>query len=389
MKRATATVIGAVLGAGVLATAAFAQSPLILGDLAVPRGITASADSVLVADQGNGRIIRVAPDGTVTELIGGIPSTQVESPEGLLTVGVTGVIEANGGFFFTTGEAAAEGFQSVYFAVPGVPPVLMADLGAYEEANNTDDDLDRAGNPELLSNPYDLVSDGAGGVFVSDSGANAILHISAEGAITPFAIFPNRENPLFPGVGGPTMDQVPTGLEIGPDGALYLSTLTGFPFPANAARVYRVEDMNGDGDALDDGEIAVFAEGLTTATNLAFDRDGSLLVTEFSTDMLAQAPGRLVRVRDGAVAEVVAAPLISPTGVAVMSDGRIVVNQEFLGLIGEPAAFAAAPPPAPVPAETGNAGESMANDGSVTTIGLALLAAVAIVGAGRRLARAR
>jgi hypothetical protein len=187
------------------------------------------------------------------------------------------------------------------------------------------------------------------------------MHVAANGAISPFAIFTDRPNPLFPAVGGPTMDQVPTGLEIGPDGAVYVATLTGFPFPPGEARVYRLADANGDGDAMDEGETTIFASGLTSATNLGFDSDGSLLVTEFSTNMLKQAPGRLVRVIDGVISEVVRAPLVSPTGLTVLADGRIVVSQEFLNVVGELDALAAGPPGAPAggaitPPNTGDGG---------------------------------
>jgi glucose/arabinose dehydrogenase len=296
---------------------------------------------------------------------------------------VTTAIEFGGTYYFTVGGDGRPGLASVYSVRPGQKPVLLADLGAYEAANNTDGDVDIEGKPEVITNPYDLVTDGAGGLYVSASAANAILHISAAGKISPYAIFPNRPNPLFPALGGPTMDQVPTGIEIGPDGALYVATLTGFPFPNGAALVYRLTDSNNDGDALDVGELTVYASGLTGATNLAFDRDGSLLVTEFSLDFLNQGPGRLVRVRGGAIAEVVAAPLISPTGVAVMKDGAIIVTQEFLGIVSEVnAAAAIASQPAPVagggitPPNAGDGG--LAEDSVAPGAGYAALAAASL-----------
>ena len=373
-----------------VSSSALAQGDLVLTDLTSPRGLTATGPNLLVADQGNGRILRVSPSGSVMVIADGLPSLIEESPEGPQPVGVTSVINVGAAYLYTVGESSSAGFDSVYSVTIGGEPVLIADLKAYEEANNTDGDVDRTGEPELLSNPYDLVSDGGLGLYVSASGANAILHISASGAISPFAVFPNRANPLFPAIGGPTMDQVPTGLEVGPDGALYVSTLTGFPFPTGEARVYRIEDQNDDGDALDDGETTIYASGLTTATNLAFDLDGSLLVTEFSTDMLAQAPGRLVRVVDGAIAEVVAEPLISPTGLAVMRDGQIVVSQEFLGIVAEAnvgAKIASQGPPGGPPPDveikppaTGDAG--LAAAGFSNSASLVLLAVVAVLLSG-------
>lgn len=36
------------------------------------------------------------------------------------------------------------------------------------------------------------------------------------------------------------MESVPTSVAYGPDGALYVSELTGFPFPAGASTIWRV-----------------------------------------------------------------------------------------------------------------------------------------------------
>jgi hypothetical protein len=354
----------AVIVPAVLAISASAQGGLVLTDLQGPRGLSTDGSYLYIAELASGNILRVSQEGSVGVIVSGLPSVIADSPEGPLPTGPSAAISVGDKFFVAVGEArGVAGFDSIYSVTPGQPPVLFADLLAYEQANNVDGDVDMAGEPELLINAYDLVSDNAGGLYVSASGANAILHVSAGGVISPFAIFPNRPNPLFPAIGGPTMDQVPTGLEWGPDGALYVSTLTGFPFPNGEALVYRMVDTDGDGDALEDGETTVYASGLSVATNIAFDSDGSLLVTEFSTNMLEQAPGRLVRVVNGEISEVVAAPLVSPTGVTVFN-GEIIVAQEFVGIVAEAGAGAAIiasmPPPseggAITPPSTGDAG---------------------------------
>ena len=133
-------------------------------------------------------------------------------------------------------------------------------------------------------------------------------------------------------------------MTIGPDKALYVATFTGHPYPRGEARVYRFVDVNDDGDAMDQGEVTVFAQGFSVATDLAFDDKGGLLVTEFSADMLrlvqelghkraAEIPGRVVR-WDNGVISVVAEGLVSPTSVAVV-DGRILVSEEFIGSVTE------------------------------------------------------
>ena len=173
-----------------------------------------------------------------------------------------------------------------------------------------------------------------------------IWRVLPDGALSLYADFPPLDNTT--GEGPAQMDAVPTGLAIGPDGALYAAMLTGFPYPTGAARVHRLEDLNGDGDALDAGENSVAARGLTAATDVAFDAHGAMLVTEFSADMralvelgyaaAAQAPGRLVRLRPNAAQDasldVLADDLISPTAVAVL-DGRIFVSEEFANRVRE------------------------------------------------------
>jgi hypothetical protein len=394
LRVAVIFVVGAMALA--LGSGAFAQNGILLTDLSAPRGLNPAGSDVLVADQGNGRILRVTPLGTVGVVVDGIPFS-IFAEEGTEEIlGVSSAIDVGGTYYYVLGEADEPGFDSVYSVVPGQQPVLIADLGAYEEANNTDGDVDEAGEPELLSNPFDLISDGAGGLYVSASGANAVLHIGPDGTISPFAIFPNRANPMFPAVGGPTMDQVPTGIEVGPDGAVYVATITGFPFPPEAARVYRLEDLNADGDALDDGETTTYAEGLTFATNIAFDQDGSLLVTEFSVDALSEAPGRLVRVVDGAISEVVADPLITPTGVIVTDSGEILVSMEFAGIVADVATaqmISSSPPPGEdggiTPPSTGDGGLAVGG-GAPTLVGFGLLGFAFVVASGwlarRRLA---
>jgi hypothetical protein len=338
--RKTRTITLALLAIAPLCAAAptLAQA-LTVPNLANPRGLSVSDGNLLIAEQKGGRILSVAADGTVSTVAEGIVVGEYTSPEGPTAVGVNSVVKDGDTYFFTVGGSlgSVAGSEAVYSFKAGEAPKVLAYLGAYEKANNTGGDVTPEGKPDIDSNPYSLVADTKGGVFASDPAANAIFHIDSAGTIAIYAQFPDRENPMVGKVGGPTFDQVPTGLTKGPDDALYVSTLTGFPFNSGLARVYRVADNNADGDALDDGETTVYAEGLTTATNLAFDTDGSLLVTEFSTDMLKQAPGRLVRVKDGAITEV-AAGLISPTAVAVLPNGKIVVTQEFPGVVGEIAA---------------------------------------------------
>lgn len=303
------------------------SSPVVVTGLTAPRGLTATEDGgLLIAEVGAGRLLEMSPGGRISVIAEGLPFTLISGPGGRYPAGPAAAISREGEYFYVVGEYTLRGFSELYRLRPGGTP----------EPVTGQEIIDRfPTNP--LTNPYDLVFAPDGGFLVSDAGINTVLHITEEGEISEYVVLGERENPR-PLNGFAMIDVVPTGLSYGPDGALYVASLTGYPYPQGAAYIYRLEEGNGDG-----AEVTVFAEGFTAATDLAFEVDGSLLVTEFSSDMRALAeedlreadriPGRLVRWRDGEL-EVVAEGLVSPTSV-VVTDGRIFVSEEFAGRVSE------------------------------------------------------
>ena len=308
---------------------------VVVTGLSSPRGLAPLDDgSLLIAEVGGGRLLRLSLDGAMDVVYDRIPHT-LDGPEGA-PAGVSAALSMGEAYYYVVGEGSGKEFSELYRLVPGERPERVTGI----------EPLGIRGE-DGLTNPYDLVADGAGGFLVSDAGRNAVRHVSAEGEVTDYALFPDR--PVPGGSAGDTMDVVPTGMTRGPDGALYLASLTGYPYPSGAAYVYRLQDRNGDGDALDEGEVTVYAEGFTAATDLTFDADGTLLITEFSNDMAALVsglsteraaalPGRLVRWRPGngltGRIEAVAVGLVSPTSVAIV-DGRTFVSEELAGRVTE------------------------------------------------------
>lgn len=323
---ASVGLLAAVSTAAILGSLA---SPLVVTGLTAPRGLTPTDEGgLLIAEVGTGRLLEMSPDGELRVIADGLPYAPISGP-GQYPAGPSAVIMRDGAYFYVIGEHFVPGFSELYRLRPGGDP----------EPVTGQEIVNRFGtNP--LTNPYDLVSVPDGGFLVSDSGINAILHISEKGEISEYVAFPGLENPQ-PLNGFSEIDVVPTGLDRGPDGAVYVASLTGFPYPKGAASVYRLENLNGDESSR--GEYSVFAEGFTAATDLAFDEDGSLLVVEFSSDLASleegdvrdaeRFPGRLVRWQDGEMT-VVEDGLVSPTSVAV-ADGRIFVSEEFAGRITE------------------------------------------------------
>lgn len=317
-----------------LATVAVAFTVGLLSDdaspqatgLVRPRGLTPLEDGgMLVAEVGAGRLLRLGPEGALDVIHTGIPHTLDAGPGGSYPSGISAAVFVDGAYYYVVGEYWVPGYSELYRLEPGATP---EPLTGQEIVNRFPT------NP--LTNPYDTVPAPQGGFFVSDSGRNAVFHITMSGSISEYAAFPRRDSPLQDGP--KQMDVVPTGLTLGPDGALYLASLTGYPYPKGEAYVYRLEDSNGDGDASDEGEVTVFARGFTAATDVVFEEDGTLVVTEFTSDMsqliqmggvdmAAQLPGRLVRWREG-ILHTIAEGLVSPTSVAI-ADDRTMVSEEF------------------------------------------------------------
>ena len=222
------------------------------------------------------------------------------------------------------------------------------DFATYEITNNPD-------GGDKVTNPYDLAISGDT-AYVVDGGGNAAYSIKLDGSESkavgiPQKIITDPELPelppgaeLPPGLinvlppdpenpEGPlqiSIQSVPTGGAVGPDGALYVGEYSGFPYPENESRIFRIGD---------DGVPEVFADGFTHITELTFDKDGNLLVLQFSdqsqlTGDLRFLPGSLIQVApDGTRTTLVAAGegLESADGLVIGPDDNIYVTKRGVG----------------------------------------------------------
>lgn len=188
-------------------------------------------------------------------------------------------------------------------------PWLLADLAGYEDRVNP-------AGADKDSNPTGLAASREG-FTVADAGANAVLRVDWRRRIRTVAVLPSRPvtAPPIPGL-PPTvqMQSVPTSAAQSPDGAWYVSELTGFPFPVGASTIWRI----GPG-----GKRSSYATGLTTVTDLAWYR-GRLYAVQLADKGLLGVPagqlptGSLVEVSAGAATHrSVAAGLTAPYGVAM------------------------------------------------------------------------
>ena len=164
-------------------------------------------------------------------------------------------------------------------------------------------------------------------LYVVDAGMNTVTAVAAStGRAVLVSRLPPLPNPLFPDLGGPVMEPVPTGIDISATGDLLVTVLPGFPFPPGAGAVFRIDPTT--------GAFAPLVTGLNSALEV-LEIDGELYVLELSTDFLAGLPGRLLHFVDPAgPPEVLAAPLIGPTGLIYERvRDELIVAETFTGLL--------------------------------------------------------
>ncbi|MGH3423405.1 MAG: ScyD/ScyE family protein [Nocardioidaceae bacterium] len=187
---------------------------------------------------------------------------------------------------------------------------VLADIAGHEAVTNPIDGPD--------SNPASVLRRGSHYV-VADAGGNTVVAANRRGGVRTLAAFPD-------GLDQPPsrnfMQFVPTSAVIGPDGALYVSQLTGFPFPQGGSKIYRVAPGHAP---------QVYATGLTNVTDLAFGQDGCLYAVQISSAGLASGGppiGAVVKVaRNGHGSNtVIADGLFAPYGIAVAWNSAFVTT---------------------------------------------------------------
>ncbi len=269
-----------------------------------------------------GETVTYSETGSVTRVFGGQQS-RIFSGLPTMFVEATGQVEGGpGGIAFSP-----NGALHLMIGYVGVHPDLRftdldpvgyqfgrlislggaVDVAAHEALHNPD-------GAGIESNPWNMAWSG-NGWYVTDAAANALLHVGLDDSISTVAVFPARN------LGGPFPTQsVPTGVAVGPDGAVYVSEMTGFPFPGGGSRVTRVDA---------DGSLSVFADGFTMALDIAFDPAGNLYVLEHDANGLLApgSTGQLWRVgTDGARQMIFSDGLVNPIALAVGPDGALYVS---------------------------------------------------------------
>ena len=261
----------------------------------------------------SGRIVRVAPDGSKTNVARGMIS--LAGRGGPFAAGLHGVSVAPDGTIFGVTGSATPG------DVAGMPRQVRSKVGRLFRASGGAfsavariDRLEHRRNLDNVkgdknSNPYAVLALAANHQIVVDAGANAVLEVR-DGKVSLLSLIPNRR--------GGRRQSVPSSIARGPDGAYYVGELAESSGNGKA-RVWRIPAGGGDAE--------VYRSGFTTISGLAFATDGTMYVTEFALNF-ETLKGRLVQVAPDGSRTVLAGgkKLRAPTGAAVDSTGAVYVS---------------------------------------------------------------
>jgi hypothetical protein len=337
---AVSLVIAIPAGAHTPAPTSSPTSTVLTTAVGAPFNLFVRHGTVLVADGGPGIIGKVKPDGTVKTLVSGAEGT-------------SGVALSRDGKYLAythTVGGPPEGITDSGVTIDGPRSfTAKADTLAYEKLHNPDsaihygvdnpsqcvqDAFAKVGFPvsytgAIDSHAYSLATYGKD-FLLADAGANAVLRITKAGKISTVAVFPAQPTKITAAAAsslglascviGVTykFEAVPTDVEVGKDGYLYVTTLPGGPEdPSLGARgkVYKVNPWTGKAWAV--------ASGLLGPTNLAIS-GGKLYVAEAFA-------GRISVIKNGKVSEFLPLP-----GALAIEAGRHGTLYAATGIFGPP-----------------------------------------------------
>jgi len=228
----------------------------VASGLVSPMGLETDANgNIWICETGtgynDGKVVVVKPSGEVYDAIvhmSSMPnalSGEIEGPAHLLLdSGKLYVLAAN--YLYTVDVSNFK---------PGNTPLDATSL-QYEDVGSFSLSYPWV-NDANDTHPYNLTKGPDGDLYISDAGANGILHRKGAGVYSVVAEIPGIANPLP--FGPPQIQGVPTGIIY--DGHDFLvTTLLGFPFPSGYARIYKVSRS---------GDVSVYQEGFTSLTDIA------------------------------------------------------------------------------------------------------------------------
>jgi len=289
-----------------------------------PLGVAVDkAGNVYVADFGNDALRRITPDGAVTTLAG--------------AAAVHGAADGAGAAasFNAPDGVAADGLGNVYVADAGNHTIRMispaGEVTTLAGQAGTEGSADGVGAAATFREPHGVAVDGAGNVYVADSGNSTLRRIGKGGEVTTLAGAPGNPGSAD-GTGSAAQFQGPLGLALDAEGNLLVADAGNNTLRrvTPAGVVTTLAGNPGAGGSADGpGPLATF----NFPVGLAVDGSGNLYVADSgnrtlrvcspsgAVTTLAGTAG-LAGSQDGTGA---AAGFGDPRGVAVGGDGCLYV----------------------------------------------------------------
>jgi hypothetical protein len=271
-----------------------------------PFNLAVRGNRLLVADGGTSTLSRVLSNGSLR--------TVARGPAGGEVAGAA--ISRNGrytAYTTTVHPSPEENAQGTLHILGPHGSKLTVDVARYEDRRNPDkvnhygststDPCVTAALPKVThgpaaytgmkdSHPYSVTAYGRSSWIVADAAGNDLLKVNARGRISTLAVLPVQ--PLLitaemaGGLGLPdctigttyNFEPVPTDVEVGHHGRLYVTTLPGGPELGARGSVYRVNARTGHSHRV--------ATGFGGATNLALYK-GRIYVAEFFAGQISTA----------------------------------------------------------------------------------------------------
>ncbi|WP_139306551.1 ScyD/ScyE family protein [Nocardioides exalbidus] len=326
---------GSLLGAPTAGAAPAPEPTTVAKKLVSPLSMVVAGDGTAYVSQNFAGLLTAVPPGGKPKVVFAAPRKGTE----------VGALSESGGvvhFATTKGKKAV-----LWWMRPGGKPMMQADLGAYEARKNPDgkqaygfSDLDAtclAQIPKEVPGAYTGIVEShpygsavhRGTTYVADAAGNSILGVDARGKVSTVAVLPPvavvitaeaaTANKLPACVVGHTyaFEPVPTDVEVGTGGWLYVSLLPGGPEDGSTGAngmVVKVKART--------GKVRTVATGLAAATGVAVADNGDVYVAQLFGGMVS----RIKAGSDRAVPYVMAK---MPAAVE-WSDGHLLVSANVL-----------------------------------------------------------